>query len=693
MKIVFRTAAAAAGLAIAYAPGALAQGAETTAAAAPWLWAAPALYGFEGGVCQESTGVKDAVTGGSTMVDPLFCPQLGIDQRAAFGAAFAQAVGKAFRNVEPSFGAHLPAGATPVARLRGTLAVSLRLTRAALHTVAKPGGAVDAYAPITLTLDITNPATGEVVFTRTRSDVAEGVQAAGTVETEVARQFQAHLSNAMQKLVAESAAAFRPYAQTAKVVGSVMLAKGETGYVVDKGRNAGLRSGDGINGDGKVIYAGPDYAVIEAQLSEYRTGQVLSRMATAPVETLARPSVLTVVEGAPEGYSSQWLGQILEDALGSGSALAPVPVNAAFSGLRTMALGDAGASFDPDARSLPDYVASVRTVLLDSFSRPSEIPGVVVDHHEAFAFVTLVDASGRAIGTWQGHNMIEDKVSLGIRLSAAQRHDAVLRNALEDAAKAMAAFRPQPRFVPVTGKAGALVMADTGGMAGLSQTLPVLRPASGSFAGVAGKVMVPVGEITTREVVSGGLAVADAGVVPLALRGGEVVALEASGVPAATRQSVGQCRGSGGFPALDDRGQVPMPAYALAAPGLLAGNMAAPVRLTSLPALLRGYAPSFADWNRFGAARETTAESCFVPVLAVVPAATGYNVTVGYTLHRGASASDAKIGTSGLAMTLTPTRMPAGSEAAAQAAMLQSDLAAQVLPVAAKAAAALKPAS
>ncbi|WP_404478565.1 hypothetical protein [Novosphingobium sp. BL-52-GroH] len=666
---------------------AFAQDAAPLDAGVPWLWAAPALYGFEGGVC-----APGAAQSGATMVDPLFCASLRLDQRVAIGNAFARAVASGFRNVEPTFGAHLPAGATPAARLRGTLAVSLRLTRAGLHTVAKPGGVVDAYAPITLTLDITNPATGEVVFTRTSNDVAQGVQSAGTVDAEMARQVQAHLDAAMHALVTEAAAAFRPYAQSAKVLGTVTLAKGETGHVVDKGRASGLRAGDGINGDGKVLYAGPDYAVVQAQLGDYRTGQVLSRLATAPVETLARPSVLTVIDGTPEGYAPDWLRQIFEDALGSGSALAPVPVNAAFSALRTLALDGAGADLAPDARSLPDYVVDVRTVLLPSSTRPSEIPGVVMDHHEAFAFVTLVDASGRAIGSWQGHNVIEDKVTRGIRLSASQRHDAVLRNALGDAAKAISTFRPQPRFVPLTDKGGALVMTDDAGAAGLGQTLPVLRPA-GRFPGVTGAVMVPVGDVTTRQAVADGLAVTDAGVVPLSLRGGEVVALEASGVPATMRQTVGQCLDAAGTPALDDRGQVAMPGYALAAPALLAGRIAAPVRVTQLASLLAAYAPSFAGWDRFAAAAAAPVDVCFVPVLAVVPAATGYQLTAGYTLHRGALASGPKIGTSGLAVTLSPTRLPAGSDAQAQSAMLQSDLAGQVLPVAAKAAAALKPAS
>lgn len=649
----------------------------------PWLWAAPALHGFEGGVCADSLKPNAA-----TMVDPIFCPLLGIEARRALGASFAKAVAARLPQVEGEFGGHLPAQATPEAKLRGTLAVSLRLTRANHAIVTKPAG-VDAYLPVTLTLDITNPATGEVVFTRTRNSIAQGTYAAHAVEAELVRQFPAFLENSMQALVADAAAAFRPYSQTTRVLGSVTLGKGGIGYVVDKGRNAGLRVRDGINGDGTVLYAGPDYAIVQAQLERYHDGQQLSRVATAPVELLARPSVLTVMEGTPQGYSPAWLGQILEDALGSGSALAPVPVNAAFIGLRAMALNGAGTDLPQGQRSLPDYVASARVVLLDPVLRPSEIPGVTVERHEALAFVTLVDASGRAVGAWQGRGLIEDKVSGDIRLPLSQRRDAVLRNALLEVAHKMGEFRPQPRFLPLERKNGAMVLDDSSGAARAGETLQVLRPA-GRFAGLASSVMIPVGVVTTREVTTDGLSVGDAGIEPLSLHGGEVVALETAGVPSTMRLSVGQCLGPDGKGAIEDRGQQLMAAFGSAAPSLLAGRMAAPVRLTTLTSALQKYEPSFADWQSFGPAQTRAVDACFVPVVSVVPEGAVYLVTAGYTLHRGPLASGPKIGSSGRTAKLTPTRLPNGAGADAISAMLQIDLASQVLPLAGISAATLK---
>lgn len=655
-------------------------------AAGPWLWAVPALYGFEGGVC-EAGGAAEA----STVVDPLFCPLLGIDARKRIGGSFARAVASRFANVEQNFGGHLPVEATASARLRNTLAVSLRLTRTSHTTVRKPVG-LDAYLPVTLTLDITNPATGEVVFTRTRSAVGQGTYAEATLESELLRQFPSLLENNMQALVADAAAAFRPYTLTARVIGSISLGKDGTGFVVDKGRNAGLRAGDGINGDGTVVYSGPDYAVIRTDLAKYREGQQLSRIATAPVETLARPTVLTVMEGAPQGYSSAWLGQILEDALGSGSALAPVPVNAAFSALRTIALDGASANLAPDERSLPDYVASARVMLLDPVIRPTEIPGVTMERHEALAFVTLVDGSGRVVGSWQGRGLIEDKISDDIRLPLSQRRDAVLRNALTDAALKMNAFRPQPRFLPVQAKDGAFIVDDAAGAAPLGETLQVLR-SSGRFPGIAGQVMTPIGKISTRELTAGGVLAINADPGPLYLRGGEVVALESSGAPSTMRLSVEQCALANGSVAVDDRGSQAMTTFAAAAPSILAGKMAAPVRLSTLSNNLRRFGPSFSTWQSFGAAQPRTVGACFVPVIAVVPEGGQYQITVGYTLHQGALASGTKIGSSGRTVKLTPSKLPSGTGAADIAAMLQSDLASQVLPIAAIAAGSLKPAS
>jgi hypothetical protein len=649
--------------------------------AAPWLWAAPALYGPENSACGR-TGAADADT---ATIAPLFCAQLTPADRQAIGQEFAAAVARSFPQVEPVFGQHLPAGATAAARLRGTLVASLRLTRATHAVVRKPVG-VDAYLPISLTFDITNVATGEVVFTRSRLAVAEGTFSA-QFEPELARQFRRQLDADLAALVSEAAVSFRPWLQTATVLGGVSLDKDGKAWVIDRGRAAGWRTGDAVGEDGRVLYAGPDYAVVQPTLGQYATGQTLSRTALGPAALLARPGVLTVIEEVPPGYAAPYLTEVFEDAVGAAGGLAPVPVNPAFISLRQLALNSAEASLAPDARNLPDYVASVRLVVLDPATYPSNLPGVEIDHFEAHAFVQLVDATGRVVGAWHGSGLIDDKISAGIRFAADKRRDTVIRNALLDAAGKMAAFRPQPQFLPVTGSAGAMTVADLAGAVPIGASLPVLRRV-GRFKGLAGEAMVPVGSVTAGEPVAAGIAVTDSGPAPLALRGGEVVALETAGTPARSRHVVAQCTDAAGLARTVDKGSIPVAVWSAAAGTLLAQKLPAPLHLASLPGHLRAFAPSFAGWDRFGAAMARAPDSCFLPLVAADQSGGTYSLVLGYALERG----DERLGTGALKVGLTPTRLPPDTAAAAAAAMLQADFAAQMPQLAMSSAALLKPA-
>ena len=648
---------------------------------APWVWAAPALYGLGNSGCGKDVDSPET----TAEIAPAFCSYLfPTDQRRAIGTAFAQAMARHFPHVEATFGQHLPGNATATQRLRGTLVASLRLTRATIAVVPKPL-AVDAYMPLTLTLDVTNVANGEVVFTRTKTLVSQGSFAPGEVDGQLATQLPAKLSGLVEALVAEAAADFRPYAQSASVIGDVAAQQGR-GYVVDKGRSAGLRAGDDL-GDGHVIHAGADYAVVQSDLGPLHNGQVLTRTTLAPAEMLARPSLLVAVGTVPDGYAPDYVGQIFQDSLGAAGRFAPIPVNPSFVSLRRTALDKAGSAIPLDRRSTPEYVALLRVAVLPDVHIASNVEGITLLRFEAYAYASLVDSSGRVVGAWQGHGAIEDRVAGAMQFASATRRDSVMRNALTDLAQSMAGFRPQPVTAPVTQRDGHIVIIDNGGAVPLELTLPVLREA-GRFHGLAAPVMVPVGFVTGTDVAANFVLADDAGVTPLSLRGNEVVALESAGTATRTRQVFAQCPG-GNAERFDDRGSVQVATWHDAAENLLAARMTAPILLAELPGLLARYAPSFDQWSRFRPAQARGVDTCFVPVVSVAPTTAGtYDVTVGYTLHRGG----AKIGSSGVRAMMTPTRLPPSASEADRAATLQADLARQVQAMGLKAAETLHPA-
>ncbi len=642
----------------------------------PNIWAVRGLYGLERGTC---TPVTDAGPGwDGAMIDPVLCPQLDMAHRVAIGERFAAAMARAFPGVEANFAERLPAGATVRAKLAHSLIASLRLTRATIWRVAKPRG-VDAYLPITLTLDITNAATGEVVFTRTRSDIAQGIFPADAIDAAMVAQFDARLAATLDALVADAARAWRPWAQQATVVGEK-----DGSWIIDKGRRHGLRSGDAIGDDGTITYAAAEYAVVKPTLGRYRTGEVLTRRAVAPVEQLAKPSVLTMMGALPDGYAAPYLSQIFQDALGTRGAFAPLPISPGFSNLRSTALGAVRA---PSAlpRSLPDYVASVSVVALPSARYASNVPGIRIERHEARAFVSLVDRTGRVVASFQGTGRIQDDVAGDMGFSAEQRRDTVVRNALIEAATAMTGFKAQPLDLPVIARHGAMIVRDGGGVLPAGVQLTVLRDI-GRMPGIAGPVRVPAGMVTTGDVLAEGVAATDSGEIPLQLKGGETVAIDRAGPPILSRRAVAQCADADGRPRVDDRGKLAVHGWTTTGAAGFATGYDGPMLVANLPARLAALNAEFAGWERYAPARPRTPDACFVPVIAVAPTAAGYDLTVGYTLMQGAT----KLAGQGMRAVLTPTRLPDGTTADAIAAMVQQDLAAQLPALTARAASMLR---
>lgn len=650
------------------------------------LWPAPALYIPDSNVCGEDGLVpsrSDAPVPRGRSIDAIFCPQLKLEDRGEIGSAFAEAVHKYFPNTEREFASALPAQASDLVKLRSSLAISLRLTRAAVATVPKQAG-VDGYLPITLTVDVTNVATGEVVFSKTETTVGQGVFDPATMTAEIQRQFRGQLLQAMEKLTQNAAAAFKPISQTAQVVGKASSGEFDQLWILDKGQNAGLRAGDSFGIDGRILHSGGQYAILETALDELKVGHQVSRTVATSAAVMARPTVMVVAETVPSHYSADWVQQIFEDQLGASTTLAPLPINPAFTSLRRLVLGAAKADLPSDSRSLPDYVASVRLVSFDRAQWASGVSGVTVDRYAAHVFVTLYDRTGRAVGTAHGSGKIEDKVSGDMRFSEGQRRDAAVRNALADAAQKLASFKPQLISLPLQKLSDGLSVNDPYGVVPFAVTLPVMRSV-GKVKGGKEDILIPVGQVTSMELNSGRLMVRDSGIVPLKLRGNEVVSLQRGGLAMASRQSIALCLGADAQPAAEQRGTIQMDSWAVAAEYVAASQLAAPFRSATLSSNLQRFQNNFAEFSKFAPALDKPSSQCLMPITAIQPVPKGLSVAIGYVLQSGGQ----KLTSSGMQTNLTPTSVPPSASAESKAIMLQQDFLEAILPTAQSAAAKL----
>lgn len=633
---------------------------------APWLWVAPGLYGLERTACAPA----DRGAALTAVIHPQLCDFFRAGN--PYSRHFSALVKQNFANVEDVFGAHLGDGVSAAVQIRGTLVVSLRVSRATYEMVRRLAS-VDVFAPVTMTLEITSIATGEVVFTKTVTDVRQGSFSGNQVAGEVTRQFDTHLRSVIETLVKEAAATFRPQRQPIPIVSATNIPGEGKVHIGAAGRVAGLKTGDTLGLDARVLFAGPDYVVVKAPPGSLNVGDSLSRFVSTPAQMLNRPTVLSVMETVPDGYSALYLEQLFQDAISDGGILSPTPVNPSFTLIREDAIGASASTQTIDSRSLPDYIAVIKVALLPDAEFPSNVPSVSYARFEAIVLVELVDNAGRILDTWIGKAAIEDTVAGTNRLSTFQRRDAVVRNAIKDVAVQMASFKPRPFQVPLRSRQNRFEIDDPTGAIMLNATLPVLRRL-GRVPGIKSQdVLIPVGLVNPVEAQGGIVVAGDAGVADLNVRNGDLVAFEMAGMPVLNRSLLGQCVGNDGRLRGEARGDVQVSVGFDILRNAVAKNGVWPAGLTGLSALLSRYQDSFSAWDKLAAAKARAFDACYVPVVVgqSSPAGSGVTLAAGYTIRRG----DIVLGAGGSQTGVTPTRLPDSASQAARQAVLQSDLA------------------
>lgn len=635
----------------------------------PWLWVAPGFYGMEQTSCAAARSEAPSIIM-TAVIHPELCTFFRTGN--SYARYFGSLVKQHFTNVEDVFGAHYGDGVTPAVKTSGTLVVSLRLSRATFETVRRLAS-VDVFAPITLTLEITNVATGEVVFTKTLTDVREGSFRKEQVVAEISRQFDGHLRSVIDRLVTDAAKAFQPQRQSIPIVSSMDLPEEGKVYIAGAGRTSGLRIGDTIGLGARVVFAGADYAVVKASPGSLKVGDSASRFVSTPAQLLNRPTLLSVAETVPAGYSPNYLEQLFQDAASDGAALSPIPVNPSFSQIRLDALGSSDSTQSIDSRSLPEYIAVINIRLLSDAEFPSNIPKISHERYEAHAFVELIDNTGRILDSWHGKGAIEDTVAGSNRLSPFQRRDAVIRNAIKDAASQMASFKPRPFQVALRSRNNRFEIDDPTGSIMLNATLPVFRRI-GRVQGVKSQdLLVPIGSVNPVEAQGGTVFADNAGPTNLNVRNGDLVAFEMAGMPVVSRSLLGQCADASGRPKGDVKGDVPVQLGFDILRNAMAKNGIWPVSLTGLSGLLTRYELSFATWNKLIAAHDRQFSTCFTPVVVAqsIAGAATISLAGGYTVRNGVQL----VGSGGSQIVVTPTQLPNGTSLAAQQAVLQSDLA------------------
>jgi hypothetical protein len=499
--------------------------------------AAPAVYPV-----REAIGFADA---GLAQKAPAFSRWVATVRIENLGLTFASAFKK-------EFGSAAVADMTDVTRHK-TLVASLHLIRASQYAVPKIDGSTEIHLPLTLSILFTNPDTGEVLYSFTRTSYA-AVRTVGTGQNdeqllngEIHRNFSALL----QGLIEEARKGYDPMQ-----VGAAVVKVWKGLYILDKGTKTGIGRDDSLSDPAgneiQVCYAAEDYAVATMVLGEPRVGQKFSKYANlALVNQLKKPRVLTMQNGWQDEQLKS-ISNIFDSELSKESAFTLLPVNESLSTMLKAVARDTsvGQFAMTNQRALPDYMIKF-TAAKPRYYELAQTGKFGTLVYEQYLLGELLDKQGRIIYSALGSDRIEDKNVAGMVFDSQARLEILQKNAVTQLAREFSRSLKFARFVlPVSSVEGQRIQVEDqprqlrGG-----QSVLVFRGV-GKLDGIPGEVWVPIWEATVSEAGAGKAVITPlsemaSGLKDTGISQGDVVLLDAVTVGKASGSdtSVAYCSG------------------------------------------------------------------------------------------------------------------------------------------------------
>lgn len=391
------------------------------------------------------------------------------------------------------------------------LVASLHLIRTSQYTVPKKlSQSTEYHLPITLSIQFTNPATGEVLYSFTGTsyapiEVHDSEQNTPQCDLLLRNATNSNYRGLLLSLIKEAKQGYNPMqieASVAKIWKKMAI--------LDKGSKFGIATNDSLeDAQGnmlKVLYVTENYAVgtvalgaapeIGGRFSKY------SNQDTA--KAVKKPRVLTMLKGW-EDEKLMAISGYFDSELSKESAFTLLPVNESLATvLQSVAENtNVGKNEITNRREMPDYLIKL------SYAAP-RIYDVVQEGmfgfkiYEQYVLGELLDKQGRIVYSALGSNRIEDKDVGGMVFSRDARLEVLLKNATVHLAEQFSkSIKFSSSTLPVTGVNGNIIdLQDTSRELRPNQSI-FLYKNIGEIKGISGDVLVPIWEATVIEIADG----------------------------------------------------------------------------------------------------------------------------------------------------------------------------------------------
>lgn len=392
-------------------------------------------------------------------------------------------------------------------RLR-TIALSLQVVRATRANVDKPDETRDIYLPVSISIHLSNPNTGEVLqgFSKTMYSVftVRKDETAQSVNAKIEAAYRDGLLKAIDAVLSEARAGFSPYLIETKVK------KLWNGFVIlDGSSREGLGPGDLLESpDGneiRVEYAADNYAVAIPVIGNPTSGEKFSRPSLMKLSDVRKPRVLTLVGEPNNEVPPAVLTQLFVDGLGTNAPFAVLPLNPNFSRLQEALERNSKAPTEiVGHRALPDYFIRLVAPAATAYEFTTNLNYKSERTYTSWVFAELVTADGSVLFASDSKHRMKEFVSHGNAFSSEEQRLVAMKNALHElAAKFTAGVKFVPATLPIlTGNSnGVFQFEDIGGLLREGQSVRVFRSTQGQSAEPSGdSIWIPVWEarVATR---------------------------------------------------------------------------------------------------------------------------------------------------------------------------------------------------
>lgn len=427
------------------------------------------------------------------------------------------------------------------------LVASLHLLRASEYTVPKIGFS-EVAMPITLSIIITNPATGEALYSFTKTSYATTRVVKTNVGGEEASDQMptVHQSSGQEQSAVESSEAqneeedremfvnahpsFEEQAQMIADAGAnykylvaTLIKEAKAGYnpsnieikiadvwkglyILDKGSKFGIVKDDNITdasgNELTVIHAAEDYSVAQSLLGKVdRSGKFFKYSTGSAAGQFNKPRVLTMHEGWRDPIL-RGISYIFDSEISKESPFALLPINEHFTRLLHCVAQDtyAGKYATTSQRTMPDYLIKFSATQPRFYTISEE--GKFGHHvYEQSVAGELLDRQGRILFSAVGSNRIEDENVAGMVFAVKDRLEILLKNATLHLAEQFSRSIRFSRFVlPVIGIDGKLVdIRDISRDLRIGKDVVIYRKI-GKVIGINANVVVPLWQASVIDV-------------------------------------------------------------------------------------------------------------------------------------------------------------------------------------------------